>query len=454
METTSGLQSWEELERLLAGDDRQQLEAYIDTMSAAELVRAVYHLDKDVQVKLLNLLSPDFSAYLIEEIPDAKATELIEELSADKAASIINEMWSDDQADLIGSLEEESAEAILASMNPEEAEEVRKLIGYKEDTAGGIMITEYLAFPDNATVGQVTHNMNQHAEEYSDYHLQYVYVVSTEGKLVGVLRLRDLLLTKPSTSLESIMIRDILSVKASNTLDELLSFFDDHDFLGAPVVNDQYKLVGVVLRKDVMEAEGDRSDAEFMRLQGIVGGEELRTMPLWLRSRRRLSWLSLNIVLNVISASVIAMYQDTLSSVIALAVFLPIISDMSGCSGNQAVAVSMRELSLNIIRPTELLRVLWQELSVGLINGTILGILIGLGAWAWKGNPYLGLVAGGSLAINTLVAVSLGGAIPLLLKKIGMDPALASSPILTTITDMFGFFLVLAFATMLLPLLT
>ncbi len=454
METTSGLQSWEELENLLKQKDRSQLEAYIETMNAGELVRAIFHLSKDDQIQLLNLLSPDYSAYLIEEIPDAKATELIEELSADKAASIINEMWSDDQADLIGSLEEKSAEAILASMNPEEAAEVRKLISYKEDTAGGIMITEYLAFPETATVGQVIYDMNQHAEEYSDYHLQYVYVISPQGKLVGVLRLRDLLLTKPSTLLTNIMIRDILSVNTSETLDGLLAFFDDHDFLGVPVVNEKYKLVGVVLRKDVLEAEGDRSDAEFMRLQGIVGGEELRTMPLSLRSRRRLSWLSLNIVLNVISASVIALYQDTLSTVIALAVFLPIISDMSGCSGNQAVAVSMRELSLNIIKPTELFRVLWQELSVGIINGVVLGILIGVGAWLWKGNPYLGLVAGGALAINTLVAVGLGGSIPLILKRIGMDPALASSPILTTITDMLGFFLVLSFATLLLPMLT
>jgi magnesium transporter len=139
--------------------------------------------------------------------------------------------------------------------------------------------------------------------------------------------------------------------------------------------------------------------------------------------------------------------------VIALAVFLPIISDMSGCSGNQAVAVSMRELSLNIIKPFEVFRVWWQEVTVGLINGSVLGILVGLAAWLWKGNLYLGLVVGGALALNTVMAVSLGGSIPLILKRLGMDPALASSPILTTITDMFGFFLVLSFATAVLPLL-
>ncbi len=453
MEPTAELHSWEELENLLEKKDRDQLEAYLEAMNGGELVRAIFHLNREDQLRLLNFLSPDFSASIIEEIPDTKATELIEQLSATKAASIINEMWSDDQADLLGSLKEARAEAILAKMDPEEAAGVRKLISYKEDTAGGLMVTEYLAFPETATVGDVIQDMNQHAEEYADYHLQYIYVIAADGKLVGVLRMRDLLLTRPSTPITRIMIRKILTISATDMLDELLNFFDDHDFLGAPVVNEDFKLVGVLLRKDIMEAEGERSDAELLRLQGIVGGEELRTMPLKVRSGRRLSWLSLNIVLNIISASVIALYQDTLSSVIALAVFLPIISDMSGCSGNQAVAVSMRELSLNIIRPTEVLRVLWQEMSVGLINGLVLGMLVGLGAWWWKGNPYLGLVAGGALAINTIIAVALGGSIPLLLKRIGMDPALASSPILTTITDMVGFLLVLGFATLMLPLL-
>jgi magnesium transporter len=184
-----------------------------------------------------------------------------------------------------------------------------------------------------------------------------------------------------------------------------------------------------------------------MESQGIIGGEELRTMPLFLRSRRRLSWLAVNILLNLLAASVIAFHQDTLSSVIALAVFLPIISDMSGCSGNQAVAVSMRELSLGIIHAGEVVRVWVKEVLVGLINGIVLGSLIGLAAWLWKGSVLLGLVVGGALAINTIVAVSLGGTIPLVLKRFGADPALASGPILTTVTDMMGFFLALTFAS-------
>lgn len=155
-------------------------------------------------------------------------------------------------------------------------------------------------------------------------------------------------------------------------------------------------------------------------------------------------------MLNVIAASVIMWYQDTLAAVIALAVFLPIISDMSGCSGNQAVAVNIRELALGLVNPTEMRRVWLKEVSLGMLNGLVLGMLIAMVAWLWQGNPFLGLVVGTAMALNTLVAVSIGGTVPLLLRRFNLDPALASGPTLTTITDMCGFFLILSFATILL----
>ena len=189
-------------------------------------------------------------------------------------------------------------------------------------------------------------------------------------------------------------------------------------------------------------------------MRGIVGGDEVRSLPTATRSRRRLSWLSINIVLNIIAASVIAFYIDILDQVIALAVFLPIISDMSGASGNQAVAVSMRELSLGLVRPRDVGWVWLKEISVGLINGTVLGVLIAIVAMIWDGSPYLGLVVGATLALNTLIAVSIGGTVPLFLKRLGVDPAIASGPILTTVTDICGFFLALTFASLLLVQLT
>jgi magnesium transporter len=200
----------------------------------------------------------------------------------------------------------------------------------------------------------------------------------------------------------------------------------------------------------VLAALAERAEREMLRMRGIIGGDEVRTLPTTTRTRRRLSWLSINIFLNIVAASVIAYYIDVLDQVIALAVFLPIISDMSGASGNQAVAVSMRELSLGLVRPRDVGWVWLKEVSVGLINGAALGLLIGLVAWAWAGNPYLGLVVGATLALNTLIAVSVGGTVPLLLKRFSVDPAVASGPILTTVTDICGFFLTLTFASLML----
>jgi magnesium transporter len=245
---------------------------------------------------------------------------------------------------------------------------------------------------------------------------------------------------------------EAIAVQPTATMRELEDLFDDHPFLGIPVVDPMGVLIGVVSRAALADAMLERTESESLKLQGVIG-DEVRSMPFVLRSRRRLSWLSANIVLNIIAASVISAYEETLAAVIAIAVFLPMVSDMSGCSGNQAVAVSLRELALGIVRPADLMWVWLKEISVGVVNGIVLGFLIGIVAWLWKGNPYLGVVIGAALALNTMIAVSIGGLVPLVLKRFGTDPAVASGPLLTTVTDMAGFFLVLSLATLMMPLL-
>ena len=279
-------------------------------------------------------------------------------------------------------------------------------------------------------------------------------MVDGAGKLVGVLPLRELLLSDRATPLSWISIADPQRVLDTDGLEAVRQRFDSNSFLALPVVAGDGRLIGVVERSAVVSADAAEAEDLYRASQGIVGGEELRSMPLGLRSRRRLAWLSANIVLNIIAASVIAFHQDTLEAVIALAVFLPIISDMSGCSGNQAVAVTMRELTLGVTRPRDVARVLIKESSLGLINGVVLGALIGTVAYLWKGNLYLSGVVGAALAANTLIAVCIGGTVPLLLKALKTDPALASGPILTTVTDMCGFLIVLTLASMMMAGLT
>lgn len=451
MSTVNSASPWEQLSQILEAADPRPLQAFLERISPAETARAISRLSPEDRSRLLTLLDPADAAEVIGEVSQTQAADLIEDLPPEQAAAIVEELPSDLQADLLGRLEDEETEAILLRMPDQEASGVRELLAYPADTAGGVMITEYLAYRDDQTVSDVLEDLRRNRERYADYHVQYLYVLDARGALVGVLRMRDLLFPSSSAPLRSLMIPNPLRVEVHLRVERLARFFVEHKLYGVPVVDAAGLLVGVVLPGSVEEAMRKRADRQFLNLSGIIGGEEFRTMPLAVRSGRRLSWLSINIVLNVLAASVIAIYQDTLAAAITLAVFLPMISDMSGCSGNQAVAVSMRELTLGLVRPNEILRVLLKESSLGLVNGLALGGLLGGLALLWKGNPYLGLVVGSALAANTILSVSLGGLLPLALKRARLDPALVSGPLLTTVTDMCGFFLVLSFATALLP---
>ena len=435
------------------GDPRTAVE-FLDGLPPGESIRVVDQLAAGQRADFVSLLPDDAAASLLETLPGVQAAEVIESLPVEESAAIIDRMPSDEQVDLLEEVDAEVTQAILERMEPRKAEAVRFLSHYDPDSAGGLMETEYLQYEEEETVDDVLRDLRQNANRYSSYNVQYAYIVSEGGLLSGVLRLRDLLLSHPTQPIASIMVDDPVRVIDTTSLQELNLIFDRHPLLGLPVVTADGRIVGVVRRADVEQDGEERAGRMLLKFAGILGGEELRSMRLRTRCVRRLSWLSINIVLNVVAASVIALYQDTLSAVIALAVFLPIVSDMSGCSGNQAVAVSMRELVLGIVRPGDFFRVLRKELSLGLVNGLVLGGLLGSVGFLWKGNLALGFVVGGALAANTLVAVCLGALITLGLRSFRLDPALASGPLLTTVTDMCGFFFVLSLAQIMLPYLT
>ncbi len=446
-------QAWERLRELAAANDRAALDMAIGAMEPDEAVRAILRLAPEDQQALLTTLSPPEAADLIEDAPDEQAADLIERLAPADAAAIVTEMQSDEQADLIADLDPAEADAILQKLAPDVASEVRAMADYADDVAGGLMITEFLTVSENATVGATLERLVVNAEDSDDHFSRYVYVLSPLGRLVGVVAASELAAAARTKRVADLMAPPLFTAGTTG-LDDLREFFEAHPIAAVPVVDGRGRLLGVTRRTAVLDAIAERSEREMLRMHGIVGGDEVRTLPTRTRSRRRLSWLSINIVLNIVAASVIALYIDVLDQVIALAVFLPIISDMSGASGNQAVAVSMRELSIGLVKPYEVARVWLKEISVGLINGVALGLLIGAVATIWDGNAWLGLVVGATLALNTLIAVSVGGTVPLMLKRFGVDPAVASGPILTTVTDICGFFLALSFASLLLVQLT
>ena len=436
------------LHEAIDSSNEQQVEEIVDSISNQEALRQASRMNADDRDQMMSIISAESAADMLEEAPSSLAADMLENLDSDVAAKIMDELHSDTQADIINEIDKESGDAILLAMGPESAQEVRKLSQYEPDTAGGLMELEAFTFKQTDTVGAVLRGLASEDDSFERHRGQHPYILDENDKLVGVISLRGLLRSKRSIKLQEVM-HPADSVRVDTTQDELAILFDDNPYLGIPVTDDQGYLMGVVSRIEHAEAELERSEQQSLSRQQI--GDELRSMPIWQRAKRRLSWLSSNIVLNIIAASVIASYESTLTAVIAIAIFLPMVSDMSGCSGNQAVGVSMRELSLGITRPIDIFHVLRKELSVGIINGIILGIILGIVVWVWKENMYLGLVIGLALSLNTLIAVSIGGTVPLILKHFGIDPAVASGPLLTTVTDMAGFFLVLSLATFFMP---
>jgi len=440
------------LDELIEQGDVESIRSLLDSLPPEEVSYAVGQFPPDELARLMELLSaphPELAATLMERLLDVQAADVISVLPPEAAAAIVEAMDSDDRVDVLAEVDDDQTQEILARLDPEEADDVRRLGQYPPESAGGLMITEYLSHPSTRSVAEVLDDLRSNAQHYAGYDVQYLYVTSESGRLIGVLRLRDLVLTPGDRRIENIMLRDPAHVSTLDGAERLAAFFDDHAFFAAPVVDEGGVLVGVVRRAAVEAARAEKADRTLLAFAGIVGGEELRAMPFVTRVLRRLAFLGPNIGLNLVAASVVAFYEPTIAAVTALAIFLPMLSDMSGCAGNQAVAVSIRELSLGILKPRDVWRTLGKEIGVGIVNGLTLGTVLGTIAWLMRGGqwPLIGVVIGAAMALNSIVAVSIGGTIPLLLRRIGIDPALAASPVLTTFTDLCGFFLTLRLAT-------
>jgi magnesium transporter len=454
-EPSAPMPRWKKLYEAVETGDVKAAQDILGAASVDDQRRMVGLLDAELRDALCAMLPVEETAELLENMAEALAVEMLEEMPADRAADVLEEMGADVSGDLLRELDEEDSEAILAEFeDTEERAEIRERLSYAWDSAGGLMSDRVVSFRENTTVTQVLAELGEHAEDYSDEEVQYFYVVDEIGTLKGVLALRNLVLGRRALKIEELMIKDPASVPVDMELEALHDIFETKNYMAFPVVDAGGKLLGVVTREAMQEAMSETQTESYLKASGIVGGEELRSMPLRERCLRRLAWLGPNILLNLLAASIIASYEDTLQAVIALAVFLPMVSDMSGCSGNQAVAVSIRELTLGVIQPRDYIRVLFKEIWLGLNNGIVLGIVLGTLAACWKGNVFLGMVIGGALMLNTILSVAIGGLVPLLLKRFKVDPALASGPILTTCTDMSGFFLVLSLANIAMSNLT
>lgn len=442
-----------ELEALIEIGEGEAIANFLHLLPPENTAYTVSHLSDDMRTRMFERLAstaPEFGADLLEHFVDEYAANVISELKPEHAAALVDEMDSDQQTDVLSELDEADAEAILRVMDPAEADDARERMVYDEDVAGGLMITEYLFYNQGQTIKEVTRDLQEKAEEHIEFEVRYIYVVDDADRLTGVVPMRSLVFAPGSRKIEAQQIREPVTVGVYTSLDDLHDLFDRIDYSAVPVVDDQGVLCGIVQRAAVQEAVGDRESEQFLRFGGIIGGEELRSMSIGSRATRRLAFLLPIMLLLLASATVIALFEDTVEKLPILAAFLPVVAGICGSGGNQAVAVSIRELSLGLIDASDFMRVFMKELFVAAIIGLVLGAVLFIVVFAWQQNIYLAMVLGMAIPFVVTVSKTIGGTVPVLLKKTGIDPAMASGPIVTTVVDLVGFFTVLTLATLML----
>lgn len=421
------------------------LAEYLD-LHAADLADQLQRLDADEARTLLRQLPPDKAAAALAEVMEDKLPEFLAAFDAAQLAGILQRLPPDDAADLLQALTPAVRRETLSQLPAGSAEGLRALLRYPEDTAGGVMTNRFIALREDMNVEQVRELLRARAQEERTEDIAYLYVTDATHRLVGIVGLRDLVFRRAERAMGDIMNRDVKSVRADADQEELARQFEHYHYLGLPVLDAEGRLVGVVKASDALKVAA-REATEDMQLMVGLSGEERALTPWRLSLKRRLPWLYINLATAFLAAFVVGLFEDTIAQWTALAVFLPIVAGQGGNAGMQTLTVIIRDLALGEIKPGDGRRALIKEIILGLLNGLAIGVVVGLIGWWWKNSLTLGLVAGAAMVLNQLAAALSGVLIPLGLKSLRLDPALASSIFLTTVTDVAGFFFFLGLAT-------
>jgi len=380
----------------------------------------------------------------VSELGPEAGAALLATRSAEDIARLAQEIPSDDAAALIDYLPDELSAAVLELMRPRQSGEVENLLEYDEQTAGRIMNPHVFALAEDMTVGEAITELQTNRDVEMVF---YLYVVDERRHLVGVTSLRRLLLVSPETPLKRIMTSDLISARVDMDQEEVARQVASYNLLAIPVVDEENKLVGVITVDDVIDVIKDEATEDIYRLAGVAGDERAFT-PAGESLRKRLPWLGINLVTAFVAASVVALFEGTIERITALAVFMPIVAGMGGNAATQTLTVIVRGIALGELTWSNARKALLKEAVVGMGNGIVLGLVAAAVAWATRGSPVLGLVLCAAMIINMFVAATAGTLVPLGLRAANIDPALASSVFITTLTDVFGFFSFLGLATL------
>lgn len=417
--------------------------AYLRDLHPADAAEVLALLEPDEQAAITQLFNPGQLADILEQLDEDEMVEVSGHLDTGRLADVLDAMEPDMAADLLGEMDDDQAVSDLLE-EMEDSHEVEPLLGHDEETAGGIM--NYLP-PCLRRWMTVEEALRFIKERYAgEQELYYLYVLDRYGVLIGVVNLRMLILAELQQTVEEIMNSDVISVEVDTDQEEVAHLLARYDLLAIPVVDEGHRLVGIVAVDDVVDVLEEEATEDIYRLAQVNEEAEIfSTIPRAIRNR--LPWLFINMGTALLSAAVVTYFAGTIAAAAMLAAFMPIVAAQGGNAGNQTMTIMVRSLALGEIKLSDAWRALRHELTVDLLQGVILGISIGLLAYLWQGNAALGIILGVSMILNLLIAATMGVLVPTTLKRIGVDPALASGVFVTASTDVMGFTIFLGLAT-------
>ncbi len=412
----------------------------------AEVADFLSRQEEEEAVRLLHLLVQQHKAAdALGAMEPEEAARIYQELEHSDKVQILSRMEPDDAVDLLNELPQENVRNLLSRLSKSDSAELRQLLAYEEDTAAGMMSPECVYLHLGITAQEAIDILRQKGEEAET--IYYAYVVDEDNRLIGVLALRDLVLARPEQKISSLVRQNVVSLPADMDAEEVMKKFDKYNYLALPVVDQDNRLLGIVTVDDAFDQMREEATEDFLMMGGIPSGEEHPLERPFTSVRKRWPWMAANIFFNLVAVIGIAVFESSIAEFAFLAVLMPIVSDMGGNVAMQSMSVAIRGMATGQVVWEQLLKVLRKEMLVGFMNGLFLGLQLSVITYIWRGNIHLGIIAMVSLWLNTILATIIGALFPFLMKKIKLDPAMMSGSIVTTITDLCGFFLFLGLAT-------
>lgn len=423
--------------------DEARVRALVADLRPPDLADLIELLPTGERATFVETLGQDFDFEVLSELDETVRDQLSEELPNEYLAKAVTELDSDDAAYLLETLEPEDQQDVLSQLSVADRAALLRNLEYDEETAGRLMQSDFVAVAPFWDVGQVIDYMRE-TEDLPDTFSE-IYVVDPSFKVLGAVELSRVLRSKRQTHIDEIMRSDLVTVQATDDQEEVGRKFERYDLMSAPVVDDSGRLVGIVTVDDVVEVIQSEADEDIRRLGGV--GDESVLDNVLSTTRSRFLWLLVNLLTAVLASLVIKLFDASIEQMVALAVLMPIVASMGGNAGTQTMTVAVRALATRDLGPVNATRVILRETSVGLINGALFAIILGVVTVSWFGSSQLGLVIAAAMVFNLLAAALAGILIPIALDRFGQDPAVASSVFVTTVTDVVGFFAFLGLAT-------